>query len=434
MLWTRFVRMRWRRQVVVVFAAAFLIRFTYVCVIGRLTSLPELRHEQVSVARHLLHGQGFTSPIGPERDDPSSWYVPGYIATIAAAFWALGEHTPASFVALRVFNLLTHALALALWVAVGRYLLGRRVAAISALLMVFSPVISYKATEIWDTFPTMLGGALCFAVLIRYRLVGGWSHFLAGGLCGMVTMINPCFSACYPIWVLANWWRQRDGSVWRARLLLRPAWVIIGFGLAILPWSVRNRVVFGEWFYLRGNLGFEMWLGNAPWSDGYFYSVNGERRHPVFNPAEGQRIVRVGEAQYIKDCTEELIGWLRDDPSRIAGLVLRRVKWFWFGRFDERLTWSACALKFLGFTVPGMLALAGAIHLLARRPFCWVLVATLVVFPIPYYLSIMMVRYRLPIEPLLLLVAASFLSSALRARTTTCRAVRGRPRVGSPTG
>ena len=75
--WARYVRWGWRRQAVVVFVVALVLRLGYVGVIGKLGARPPDYREQVRIASYILHGTGFVSPVGPERDDPSSWYVPG---------------------------------------------------------------------------------------------------------------------------------------------------------------------------------------------------------------------------------------------------------------------------------------------------------------------------------------------------------------------
>ena len=52
------------------------------------------------------------------------------------------------------------------------------------------------------------------------------------------------------------WWR-RD-----RRRLLHPALILLGAGLACVPWAVRNYGVFGEWIFIRSNLGLELRMGN----------------------------------------------------------------------------------------------------------------------------------------------------------------------------
>ena len=266
-LWRRFVHSPWRRQVFIVFTAAFLLRFAYVWGAGRLGVMPPDYNEQVRIARYLLHGTGFVCPVGPERDDPSSWYVPGYIALITASFWVFGEDSAASFAVVQVIDLLAQAGALAVWVLLARCLLGRQVAAVAGLLMVLSPVITYMEGEIWDTFLTMFGGSVCLGafVLLRPHRVG--AYLLAGGLCGLVAMINPCFSLCYPIWLA--WRLVRVARVSRARgyLILRIAGAVLGFVLGFV-FSLIGTPVLGCFAGLIGMTGGMLlieWKRNNDW-------------------------------------------------------------------------------------------------------------------------------------------------------------------------
>ena len=117
----------------------------------------------------------------------------------------------------------------------------------------------------------------------------------------------------------------------------------------------------------------------------------------------------------------EARAWFVQEPGRVAKLMWRRVKWFWLGRFPADLSPLTRLLKFVGFTLTGVLGLMGAVIILFRRPQCWLLVGTLVVFPIPYYLTTMAVRYRLPIEPLILLLGAAAITTTLRLHTALGR-------------
>ena len=115
-VWTSFVHMPSRRQMLVVFLAALTLRAGYVAGTGKLGAPPPDYREQVRMARYLVHGSGFVSPVGPERDDPSSWYVPGYVGLVAGVFKLCGEDSYASLAIVRLLGLLTQAGAIALWV------------------------------------------------------------------------------------------------------------------------------------------------------------------------------------------------------------------------------------------------------------------------------------------------------------------------------
>lgn len=393
-----------------VFSASLLVRVGYLILLNQLTALPPAYNEQVRLARYLLHGTGFVSPIGPERNDPSCWYPPRYIGVLTAVFWLFGEATTAAWAITRILNITAVSAAVALWTLLARFYLGRRVAAVAAILMVLSPSITNKAHDIWDTFPITCGAALCLSVFTFCPPRRFASAVGAGAVCGAAALINPCFTLCYPVWVL---WGLCGPHVRRGRVPIFKCWpivlaVLLGFAVVVFPWTLRNRLTFGEWFYLRGNLPYELWSGNAPWSNGYGVSDTGKRlRHPVFDPAEGVRLAAVGEYPYLKQCGREVRQWLYDDPGEFARRTVNRVRWFWFGRFVHDRTWRQSALKFGGYAIPGILALMGAGHVLIHRRRALVLVYTLMFFPIPYYVCLVMARYRLPVEPLVLVLAAT---------------------------
>ena len=135
----------------------------------------------------------------------------------------------------------------------------------------------------------------------------------------------------------------------------------------------------------------------------------------VFDEGEAARLVERGEYQYFKDRMREARHWLCTDTLRVLRVSLRRATAFWLGRYRDDANRLYQVVKFVGLTLPGALAVIGAIYAAFRRPRCGGLILTLIIFPLPYYLMVMMVRYRLPIEPLLLLMAALVLSDGISA-------------------
>jgi hypothetical protein len=204
--------------------------------------------------------------------------------------------------------------------------------------------------------------------------------------------------------------------------------VLLGFVVAILPWTIRNYNTFGAWFYLRGNLPLELWSGNGPWADGYGDIASEDKPHPVFDRREAQRMVELGEWGYFQACRREVARWWGRDKRRFIELTVDRVRWFWLGRHDFAAPAAARAIKLVSVAGTGILALLGSVLVLWRRAReGWVLVATAAVFPLPYYATQIMVRYRLPLEPILLILAAGGIVIAWRR-------LRGRPGGGGRQG
>ncbi|MFP3938408.1 MAG: hypothetical protein ACLFVW_08705 [Phycisphaerae bacterium] len=377
---------------------------------GRLTAPTTDYNEQVRLARHIADGAGFVCPVGPRREDPSSWYTPGYVVMMAGVLKVFGGASPAALATIRLLNAAAISLVAGLTFLIARRLLDSTTAWTAVVLLLASPILAYKADEIWDTQWTMNAGMLVMFLLVCVRPHRLSGIFGAGLACAAAAMINPSFTLCYPVWVIYAGWRTRPEAATRhgrSRHLLRYALLAFtGFVLGILPWTVRNYRTFGELFYLRGNLPLEMWVGNAPWSDGYFFASDGSRIHPVFDEYEALRMTRLGEWEYFQACRRDVARWWNEDPHRFFRLGLRRVRWFWLGRYDFDVPTTAKLVKVVGTAGPSFLAIVGTAFVVLRRRRGLVLVITAAVYPLVYYATIVMVRYRLPVEPVVMMLAA----------------------------
>jgi len=265
-----------------------------------------------------------------------------------------------------------------------------------------SPVLLHNADYVWDTCWVMLGGAALLVLFVVVQPRRPLGLFGAGLACGAVALINPVLTSCYPVWVVYSWWRNRRDTKKTLHFARCAALVLAGFVLAILPWTIRNYRTFGKVMYMRGNLPLEMWVGNAPWSDGYALSGS---MHPVVNTTEAARMVALGEFGYYQACKADLVRWWRADPTRFVTRGLKRLRWFFLGRYDLPMSPEMTLVKAASYGAPGVLALVGALALLLKRRRARVMAVTLAVFPLIYTLCTVYVRYRLPVEPLLMLVA-----------------------------
>ena len=100
------------------------------------------------------------------------------------------------------------------------------------------------------------------------------------------------------------------------------------------PWNLRNYLVFHRWFWIRDNLGQELYHSNndlASRSD----DVNNMRGlHRAmqlhFNPSEAARMRRMNEVEYYRERMAIAVDWIRLHPSRFAALTAQRALEFWF--------------------------------------------------------------------------------------------------------
>ncbi len=203
---------------------------------------------------------------------------------------------------------------------------------------------------------------------------------------------------------------RRRGGLFAATTL---ATVIV----LIAPWTIRNRLVMGQWMFMRDNLGFELASSNrdeakASLQEEFFANTFCDT-HPICNAAVDRVIAREGEIRFNHEKLQLGLHWIRTHPARFARLTLLRIMYFWTDLPFYKL-------NFAGRTLLSLLGFAGIVLMWRRRLFAQaaILSAAWIIYPAIYYLFRYMTRYVAPMYGLMLLPAGFFVYEALfnRAR------------------
>ena len=144
--------------------------------------------------------------------------------------------------------------------AVGRLgstLFGRRVGLIAAAVIAFYPELVWFSTHFWSE--TLLLALLWWAIerLVRAdRRAATGAALLAGVLWGLAVLTRepPLYLA--PIAAVWLAWRRPGGA-------RRAAAFVLALALTVLPWTVRNAIVFRAFVPVSLMGGFNLWLGNS---------------------------------------------------------------------------------------------------------------------------------------------------------------------------
>lgn len=357
-------------------------------------------NETTNIARSIAEGRGFSSPFGAAYTGPTSWLAPVYPYLCALFFAVFGVFSTNAAVALLTLQSLISALTCLPILGIAERTVGRRAGLAAALLWAGFPWFSKWAVSwVWEiSLSTLL-----FTCLFWYALrlsepasIKLWLGF--GAVWGIALLVNP---ALLPLLPASLAWCgiqiHRAGGKWLKPALLALAACV----LVISPWLVRNRMVFGQWTFLRSNFGVEFWLGNTRYSVGRGWGG----QHPTGNPAELVRYQAMGEPAYARWKMHESLNWVRSSKWDFLKLTARRVAYFWDGSaigYRQAiawywLPWSFAALSFL--LLPAMLVA----H--RRQLHAWPLFfAAILLYPLPYYLTYSQARYRHVLEPLMLLL------------------------------
>jgi hypothetical protein len=370
--------------------------------------------EAGNIAYSLASGKGFSNPFRRETG-PTAWLTPVYPLLVAATFKFFGIFTVPSFFFLVFLNILFSTAVCIPIFHVGKRVANLAVAAAAAWLWALCPgAIVIPFEWIWDTsLSALLAATLLWATLQLpdSNRVRDWCGY--GLLWGFTLMTNPSLGSLLPF--LLGWaaYRARKPGTAVASTGSVP-WLnksALALGLAILccvPWTIRNFVAFYRLVPLRSNFPLELYIGN---------NENYDDQHPRFpgpitKERETLRYLRMGETAFMDEERRKATTFMISHPRVELILFAERFAAFWTGlpdalqnflATDSRLvrTLMLCAL------FSGMGALAGIAVLVRRRSdYTFPLAAYPVVFPFLYYITHTSLRYRHPIDPVVLLLTA----------------------------
>jgi 4-amino-4-deoxy-L-arabinose transferase-like glycosyltransferase len=370
--------------------------------------------ESGNIAYSLAVGNGFGSPFHVDTG-PTAWMTPVYPLLLAGVFRIFGTYTFHSFVAAVLLNILFSTLTCVPIFFAGRRIGGLGVAAGAAWLWaVFPNAILIPVQSMWDaSLSALLAATILWATLelaestrLRY-----WCGY--GLLWGLALMTNATLLSLLPL--LLGWmaWRaRRERRSWLARPALAAGVVI----LCCVPWTVRNYAVFHTFVPLRSTLGLQLWVGNNDLAKDVWLG----EFHPIHDSAERAKYIQMGEIAYMQEKRRDAIHFMVTHPRIEAHLIASRFIAIWVGGTpspvtdflrDKSLEFRGVLLFNIGVAFGTLL---GIVILIRRRSaYSFPIAVFPMVFPCAYYLTLALPRYRHPIDPVLMLLAAIAVSGML---------------------
>lgn len=254
----------------------------------------------------------------------------------------------------------------------------------------------------WDEPYAAAGLMLVIAALntchgLQEGRARSWAAF---GLCwGLLLHIMVTFLPVYLGLAAVDMCNQRTRRL--------SGWLIAaGFtALALVPWTLRNRVELGQWVFVRSNLGIELTMS---FGDGARVSHKANEQsgryatlHPNSNPVVATTLRDEGEVMYNRRLTREAVEWVRHHLGQSISLVAARCCMFWFGDWENPETaWI--------FSLATILAVVGAYWLWrdGRTTTLLQLGCVVTLFHLVYCVIQHLPRYRVPVWWCVLLAAA----------------------------
>ena len=273
---------------------------------------------------------------------------------------------------------------------------------LAGLAAAIYPFFVFYSTLVLSETLFLLLVSLFFLLILQSN---GRAFVIAGLVAGLAHLTRPTLTFFLPVVII--WSRLRAKTQWKYILISAAL-----FFVTILPWGIRNIGALGSFHLSTANSGHVLWEANNPYNTTGGVA-GGDLRYLEEMP-EG-----LDELEQDRWQRERAVTFIKGDPGRFARLSLKKFIRFWniwpnapgFNRGMYR--W----LAFASFTPLLLLALSSLFVL--RRLWCDTILIWLFVC---YYTALHMatigsLRYRLPLEPLLLVLAATCLSVLIKEKS-----------------
>jgi 4-amino-4-deoxy-L-arabinose transferase-like glycosyltransferase len=348
--------------------------------------------QYTNYAIHIVQGLGFTNKHG----SPVSYPLPGLSLLLAMPISIIGPKVAV----IRMFMAVVGSLLIPACYLLSQSSTGsQKVGWIAAAIAVFFPTWVLYSSLIFTDIPVTVFVTLMVWMLIEgYRRQSLWWIAGAGILWGTATLIRAVCLVYAPGIVL---WLLLIMPSWKRRLVAVVA-TIVPCACILAPWSMRNTHVYGTFVLLSSFEGRELYRANNPEATGI----------DAFDDHRFQEIAaqRYPEDQYPDEVVRskllqaDAVQFIRENPWRFAQLCFLRFIQFW-KLYSPRVPLSYSLVMIASFGVALPFFLMQVIRLGWRRGpemlFLFIILCH-TGFHTVYSTN---VRYRLTIEPLIIIMA-----------------------------
>ncbi len=377
-----------------------------------------------TLAQRVLAGEGFTFPQAwwpaTAAGAPTAHWSFLYTFFLVAVYAIFGVHPLAARLIQAVLVGILHP-----WLVylLGRSYLGEKVGLIAAALTsIYIYFIYYNAALMTESlYITAILSSLLLTVklssrnLAKKRIFGGdlWLGIWFGISLGVVVLMRQLFLLLIPflfLWLLwAGGWKKLSPIIFSTIILV---------GM-IAPFTLYNYARFNRFVLLNTNSGFAFFWGNHPSYGSHFIPILPAEAYALMIPKE---LLSLDEAALDQALLKRALGFIQDDPIRYLELSVSRIPAyfnFWpskgsglvsnisrVGSFGLALPFFLYGL-FLSIKKKNMFVDLGV----SQSKIRFLLIGFVVIYTGIHLLIWALVRYRLPVDAVLIIFAGLALNT-----------------------
>lgn len=397
----------------VVLAIALLMRLIVVTIELHKPVMQFYSHpwEMGLLGKNLVQGLGYSSPFGVPTG-PTAFIAPGYPTIVAGIFLLFGVYTFKSALAIILLNVAAALTTIAVMMRLAREHFGAPAAWIASIFWAVSLPVLWLPVIFWESNFSALFFVVMLTLALRTRHCPTTSNWvLLGAFTGIAALINPAlifsfiaimgwvaFHTLKPVPTATDTATKLTGAA-RSYAWKPPVLGALALFAVFVAWPIRNAVRFHAFIPLRSTVGFELWMGNRPGATGHL----DESIYPMINRHELDQYIAQGEVAYVKGKSDAAWSYIGSRPGWFAQMTTRRIWRFWSGTGNA----GSPLIYELHALTSTVLGIIGLVLLFRRDRSLAVLFALpLLLFPLPYYVTHAEFRYRLNLDPVLVILAA----------------------------
>ena len=372
----------------ILFLIAFAVRAAFVVVQLRL-GIFDVSFEAADSAlyRSLADSLSTTGAFALDGA-PTAFVTPGY-----SLFLSIAYLISRSTLGIGLIQAGLGALTVVLLAAVARSIGGNFAAGVTRLMAAIYPHLifwtGYVLTETLYVF--LLAAALYACTRTLEARQSLWRAAVAGALFGAAALVRPLALGFAVLLGVAG--------VLSARYRTRAFVGLAGLAIVLVPWVIRNAVVLDSPVVTSTEAGFVLWQGNSPGATGGTRGyVDGLDFDVLELPAD------ISEVEADRVYREQALSWMAEHPARVLSLIPKKLWNMWRPTYEGSSTLNSLVtytsyLPLLVLAIPGL-------GLCSRRgAMGGILVGFVLYHLVAHGLVTGMIRFRLPVEAMLIIPA-----------------------------
>jgi 4-amino-4-deoxy-L-arabinose transferase-like glycosyltransferase len=350
-----------------------------------------------AMAKNIISGKGFIV-----SENLQAGRAPLYPGFLAVCYTLFGE----KLLVIRLIQALLSTFSCLLVYLIAKRIFNSSVGIIATLITALYPFfVFFSGLILSETVFIFLLLLLVYLLVVLEQYDKWWLAAAAGVINACAILTRPSFVLFFVFlglfWFLKAF-RVKGLMVSRIKSYLV---IIIFTCLTMSPWVIRNYLVFDKFIPVTATGGLALYEANSPYATGGCA--------PDWDlPAA---IKKLPEADYDAILRKMAVQYIKDNPMRFIKLSMIKFSRFWnvVPNFDEYRSIKYALASIFSFGVVLLFALWEIFRLRKQWRLIIILLTPVFYFTLIHMVFIGSIRYRIPIEPYLIILAASSLVSLL---------------------